>query len=101
MPGLMQPSVVGGAHPASVNTLCTALQLEEESLLWCVTRYARVVAGVQLEQDLCSLIRLEDRTLLGHLPVFMLGLGQEVRSDRGLMWAYCNFKNVEVRDTTG
>lgn len=85
----------GGANIAAA--LCSQFQLQEEGLLWCVTQYAQLVKGVELERDLKALISLDNRARLGQLPVFIMGLGQRLRYNRELMWAYNVFRNTEVR----
>lgn len=87
-----------GSHPHAVvvTNLCTILQAQEEALLWCISRYANVVSGLQLERDLSSLMSLDTRARLGQLPVFIMGLGQLVKQNRDMMWAYGVFRNIEV-----
>jgi hypothetical protein len=84
---------------AAALALCDEFEAQEQSLLWCVLRYARLVTGTQLERDLSSLLTAEQRSLLGQLPVFVMGLGQQLKEQAQrvrLMWAYASFKSTTV-----
>lgn len=89
-------SAVPCPQAADVAALCAALQSQEEALVWCITRYASLVSGVQLARDLKSLVNADKRMHLSRLPVVMMGLGELLKRDRALMWAYSVFKTVEV-----
>lgn len=91
-PGMAVVSTAQGA----AHLMCSAFQAQEQSLLWCVLRYAELVAGPQLEKDLGSLLGADARIQLGQLPVFAMGLGQVLKSNRSLMWAYCVFRTQQV-----
>jgi hypothetical protein len=80
--------------------LCAAFEAQEQSLLWCLLRYSRLVPGQQVERDLGSLISSDQRCMLGQLPVLMMGLGQRLKDMEGrgqLMWAYTAFRHPQVR----
>ncbi|KAF6251845.1 hypothetical protein COO60DRAFT_580164 [Scenedesmus sp. NREL 46B-D3] len=85
--------------PAVASVLCAAFEVQEQSLLWCVLRYARLVRGAQLERDLSSLVGADHRGQLAQLPVFMMGLGQQlkpVEQRTRLIWAYASFSSTMV-----
>jgi hypothetical protein len=94
---------VGGASNAA-HVLCNEFEAQEQSLLWCVLRYASLVAGMQVERDLGSLLSPEQRNQLGQLPVFVMGLGQQMKDPvprLRLMWAYASFRSTLVRRQAG
>jgi hypothetical protein len=101
LPGMPAVTVVAaGAASAAAQVLCDEFEAQEQSLLWCVLRYAALVAGAQLERDLGGLLTADQRSQLGQLPVFVMGLGQQLKDAEPrerLMWAYASFKSTMVR----
>jgi hypothetical protein len=88
-----------GTPAAAAKVLCSSFEAQEQSLLWCVLRYSRLVPGLQLERDLAGLVGVDGRGQLGQLPVFVTGLGAQMKGleqRSRLMWAYGTFKPPHV-----
>jgi hypothetical protein len=83
--------------PAAAEVLAHRLQAQEEALLWAITTLAPLVMGPVLERSLIGLITPRQREVLSALPVLVMGLGDLLRRNRGLMWAYGVLHPLSVR----
>lgn len=52
--------------------------------------------GPQLEATLVGLTTVTERVQLGQLPMLVTALGEEVKGNRNLMWAYAAIKHTVV-----
>jgi hypothetical protein len=73
------------------------MEQQELALLWAIQRLAALQTGPQLESSLVGLTTSAERSQLERLPVLMMGLGELVKRDRGIMWAYAALKHSMVR----
>jgi hypothetical protein len=73
------------------------MEQQELALLWAIQRLAALQTGPQLESSLVGLTTSAERSQLERLPVLMMGLGEVVKRDRSMMWAYAALKHSMVR----